>query len=102
MTTLKRTLYCFAAVLAIAVGLLGLLIPVIPGVLFLLVALVLLASVSSRVRNRLYNTARIRPYLVRWEAASELPIGARVKLGLWLLYATATDSLRSVAPSSRS
>ena len=55
MPIIKRTLYTVAAIIALGIGLLGLVVPVIPGVLFLLLAVALLAGASRRVRARLHE-----------------------------------------------
>jgi len=92
LPSFKRGLYAAAAVIALLIGLLGLLIPVIPGLLFLAVAVVLFAGVSSRVRYRLHKSRRVRPYLSRWEAAGNLPWRQRTQLAAWLLYAALADT----------
>jgi len=43
---LKRTLYTTAAVIALAIGILGLIVPIIPGILFVGLAVVLFANAS--------------------------------------------------------
>lgn len=94
MPLLKRTFLTVAAIGALFIGLLGLLIPIIPGVLFLLLAACLFAAVSSRFRAQLHRSPRARPYLLRWEATSGMPLLTRSKAALLLLYAGVTDSLR--------
>ncbi len=91
---LKRALYTVGAVLALGIGLLGLLIPIIPGVLFVLLAAVLFAGASQRFRDRLHAAPRARPYLQRWEQSASLPGLERARLAGLLIYACATDSLR--------
>ena len=93
MPLLKRTLLTVAAVGALFIGLLGLLIPIIPGVLFLALAAILFAGVSSRFRAQLHRSSRTRPYLLRWEATSRMSLLTRAKAALLLLYAGVTDSL---------
>lgn len=94
---LKRTLYTTAAVIALAIGILGLIVPIIPGILFVGLAVVLLANASRRFRERLHSSPRTRPYLSRWENSAALPLTDRIRLAGLLLYAAATDSLSSRA-----
>lgn len=91
---LKRALYTAGAVVALGIGLLGLLIPVIPGVLFVLLAAVLFAGASRRFRARLHASPRVQPYLRRWEQSAGLPGLTRARIAGLLIYACATDSLR--------
>jgi len=93
---LKRTLYTAAAVLALFIGALGLIVPIIPGILFVALAVVLFANASQRFRRRLHASPRTRPYLVRWENSSALPTTDRIRLAGLLLYAAAADSLAPV------
>ena len=90
----KRILYTLGAVISLAIGVTGLIIPVIPGVLFVVIAVVLFASASRRFRNRLHGSPRTSPYLVRWEASGSLPLGERTRLAGLLIYAAAADTLR--------
>lgn len=93
---LKRTLYTAAAVLALFIGALGLIVPIIPGILFVALAVVLFANASQRFRRRLHASPRTRPYLARWENSSALPTTDRIRLAGLLLYAAAADSLAPV------
>ncbi len=83
-----------AGVVALVMGLLGLLVPVLPGVLLLLVAVVLLAGASRRLNRALHRSPRIRPYLARWEASAGLGWLERARLAFWLSLAGVSDSLR--------
>lgn len=94
---LKRTLYSAAALIALLIGVLGLMVPIIPGIVFLVLAFVLFANVSQRFRRRLYASTRTRPYLMRWDNSATLPLTDRIGLAGLLLYAAATDSLSTTA-----
>ena len=91
---LKRVLYGFFALIALCIGALGLIIPIIPGVLFVVLAVVLFAGASRRLHAKLHASPRTRPYMQRWEASESLPLGARAKLAGLLLYAAAFDTQR--------
>jgi len=90
---LKRALYTAGAAIALFIGALGLIMPIIPGILFVGLALVLFANASLRFRRRLHASPRVQPYLSRWENASALPVTDRLRLAGLLLYAAAVDSL---------
>jgi len=94
---LKRTLYTAAAVIALLIGVLGLMVPIIPGIVFVGLAIVLFANASKRFRRRLHASPRTGPYLMRWENSAALPITDRIGLACLLLYAAATDSLSTTA-----
>lgn len=90
---LKRALYMAGAAIALFIGAMGLIMPIIPGILFVGLAVVLFANASQRVRRRLHASPRVRPYLARWENSTALPVSDRIRLAGLLLYAAATDSL---------
>lgn len=94
MKTVKRSMLMAAGIVALALGLVGLAMPLLPGVLFLAVAMVCFSAASNRLRRRLHASPRIRPYLVRWEASRGLGVARRLRLAFWLALATAGDSLR--------
>jgi len=89
---LKKSLYSAAAVIALLIGALGLIIPIIPGILFVGLALILFANASSRFRKRLHASPRTQPYLSRWERSHNLSLGHRIQLAALLLYAAVVDS----------
>lgn len=96
-----KSLLTFAAgILFLALGLLGLLLPVLPGVLFLLVAAVCFASASPALRDSMRKHPRLARLLARLDAGQQLHIGARGKLAFWALLEAANP--RSRRPSTRS
>ena len=90
----KKSLLTLGACIALAIGLLGLLIPIIPGLLFLLLAAALLCGASDRLRRRCETHPRLRPYLLRFYATESLGPLERLRAAALLLFAAATDSLR--------
>lgn len=89
------------------VGLAGLILPIIPGILFLFLAALLLAKVSSRFESLLHRNANMRAWRRRWNTSNSLPLLQRVKLS-FLLVARAVvngveatvNSLKNVKSSS--
>ncbi len=67
------------------IGLVGLILPIIPGVLFLFLAALLLAKVSSRFDALLHKNENMRTWHRRWDTSNALPLLQRVKLSLLLV-----------------
>lgn len=83
---IKKTLYLVAGVALLIVGLIGLVLPVIPGLLFLIVAVWVLAKVSSRVRAFSHRNETLRAFHHRLDRVGTVRFLDRVKVvGLTLL-----------------
>lgn len=67
------------------IGLAGLILPIIPGILFLFLAALLLAKVSSRFDALLHKNENMRTWRRRWDTTSALPLLQRVKLSFLLV-----------------
>lgn len=67
---MKRIFYIIAGVFFLIVGLIGLALPVIPQVPFLVIAVLLLARASNRVRRWIINTSIYKKHLrnrqIKW------------------------------------
>jgi len=84
-----RKLLLLVAGLALAVlGLIGLVLPVLPGVLLLAAAACCLSLASQRLRHRidghLAHNRRYQRARRRWEAGRSLGAWQRLRLGFWL------------------
>lgn len=66
------------------IGLLGLVLPIIPGVLFLFLAVLLLTRVSRRAATYAHSQPWFHRNMHRWQASSGLSAGQRTKLALLL------------------
>ncbi len=69
----------------LVIGIIGLILPIIPGILFLALAALLLAKVSSRFAFHLNNNLtwlRLKRY---WRSVSFLSVAQQVKLTLWMV-----------------
>lgn len=84
-----------AAILGV-LGLIGLLVPVLPGVLFLLGALVCLGVVFPRLRRKLERQPRFNRFFYRLDESRCLGIAGRCKLFFWALLEMLTPGQRSV------
>lgn len=90
LETRPMSWFCKALCLAVVgcfvlVGLVGLILPIIPGILFLILAAFLLAKISTRF-NFLFKSSS---FLGRWmkfrRSTAALTIVQRVKLSFWVL-----------------
>jgi uncharacterized membrane protein YbaN (DUF454 family) len=68
-------------VVCLLLGLAGLILPLIPGLLFLAVAAIVAAKLSPRFAATLRQNDTLRGYMDRTEGFSALPLDAKIKLG---------------------
>jgi uncharacterized membrane protein YbaN (DUF454 family) len=90
-------------------GIVGLILPIIPGLLFLFLAALLLAKVSSRFDALLHKNENMRTWRRRWDTSNALPLPLRIKLSLLLVaravvngVETAINSLNKTRADSKS
>ena len=81
---LKAIILAAAGIFAI-IGVIGLVLPIIPGILFLALAALLLSRVSSRFRFYLNNHEGWNKLKDHFQSISCLSIGRQIKLTIWLL-----------------
>lgn len=94
----RKLLLLGAGLGLLVLGLIGLLVPVLPGVLLLAAAAGCFSLASRRFRvrleHRLQRHPRYRLALRQWRAARGLSFGQRLRLGFWL-------TLGSLLPAGR-
>ena len=90
-----KALVMIVVAIFVVIGLIGLILPIIPGILFLFLAAFLLSRISSRFAYFLNNnTAWIR--LMRyWRSVNFLSIAQRVRLSFWVLARTVVNGIES-------
>ena len=76
-------------------GLVGLLVPVLPGFLFLIIAIMCFAAISPRVRRRLEGNRTLKAMHGRWRRGRGLPMWHRIKLMFWLSAESGVHSLNT-------
>ncbi|PCI73447.1 MAG: hypothetical protein COB20_16235 [SAR86 cluster bacterium] len=81
------------------VGLVGLILPIIPGILFLFLAAMLLAKVSSRFDALLHKNENMRTWRRRWDTTSALPLLQRVKLSFLLVARAVVNGVEATVNS---
>ena len=77
---------------SLVLGGVGLMLPFLPGFLFLLVAAACFASLSPQVRNQLDRHPRISRFFRRLDAGADLHAFARMKLVFWAALETITPA----------
>jgi uncharacterized membrane protein YbaN (DUF454 family) len=78
-----------------ALGLIGLLVPILPGVLFLVLAGVCFSAMSPRFQDRLERHPAWRGWRLRWRESRGLPLLRRVQLAFWLTAEATMNAIRN-------
>lgn len=91
---MKRLLLIPLAVVLTLLGFVGLIIPILPGFLFLLLALVCMAMIFPQLRQRLETVPRMRRFFHRVEQTRCLGLARRCKLWFWAALEMLTPSHR--------
>ena len=81
---LKRAALIIATVAFTLLGLIGLLIPILPGFLFLILAAVCASALSPRFERRLARHPAWRGWRLRWRQSRGLPLYQRAKFAFWM------------------
>jgi uncharacterized membrane protein YbaN (DUF454 family) len=76
-----KVIACGVIAVCLLLGVAGLILPLIPGLLFLAVAAVVAAKVSPKFRDLLRQNDTLRGYLDRTDGFTGLPLAEQVKLG---------------------
>lgn len=91
---MKHLLLITIGSIAVVIGVIGLVIPLIPGFLFLIVAALCFATLFPALRNRLQRNPRMHRLFQRLDKTQHLSVANRVKLTFWAI-------IESVAPDKR-
>lgn len=76
-----KLIACGVIAVCLLLGVAGLILPLMPGLLFLAVAAVVAAKLSPRFRDLLRQNETLRGYLDRTDGIAELPLAEKVRLG---------------------
>lgn len=91
-----------AGVVLVGVGALGVVLPVLPGTPFLLLAAACFARASDRFYNALLNNRVVGPTVVSWRHSKSMPLQAKVSaIGLVVLAFGVTVGWVLVHPLAR-
>jgi uncharacterized membrane protein YbaN (DUF454 family) len=91
---MKRFLLFIGGLVFIAIGLIGLIVPMIPGFVFLLLSAVIFAGLSPRLRRRLDAHPRLHRLFARVDASRHLRPLDRFKLTVWACLEAVTGARR--------
>jgi uncharacterized membrane protein YbaN (DUF454 family) len=80
-------------VVCLLLGLAGLILPLIPGLLFLGIAAIVAAKVSPRFAETLRQNETLRGYLDRTDGFGDLPLDQKLKLGGLLILKAMIDGV---------
>lgn len=89
----SRIFYSVLVVGLLLLGIIGLILPIIPGLLFLFLAVLVLTRVSRRVARIAHNHTGFNRHMRNWNQAGKLPIGQRMKLGLLVAARTTINGI---------
>ena len=78
------------------IGLAGLILPIVPGVLFLAMAAWLLAQISDRFAQRLHQSPRWQQASRTWQAQASLSARQRTKFWAWVALSGMVQAMTSL------
>jgi uncharacterized membrane protein YbaN (DUF454 family) len=79
--------------LCVAIGMAGIILPVIPGLLFLALAVVIAARIFPPLGRRLRRNATFAPYMDRTDHFARLSLQGKVKFACWFAAKILWDSV---------
>jgi uncharacterized membrane protein YbaN (DUF454 family) len=91
-----KLIACVVILACLAIGLAGLILPIIPGLLFLGLAALIAARHSPALERLFRSNATLSGYLDRTEGFLDLPLGKKVQLGLLLCLKMLIDTVAFV------
>jgi len=98
---IRRLALYSATLVLLALGILGLLLPFLPGVFFLVGAVICLSLASPRLADRCHRHPALARWHRRWHASAGLPGWQRGRLAFWLTADAAVDTVRRAAGRRR-
>lgn len=90
-------LLCIVAILCFAViGVIGLILPVIPGLLFLFLAALLLAKIYKPFAGMMKDNRAMNRWEAYWDSARQLSLWQQVQLSAWFAVRSVGNGLSAV------
>ncbi|NOX50603.1 MAG: DUF454 family protein [Gammaproteobacteria bacterium] len=80
---MKTLFLALLGCLLLALGIVGVIVPILPGLLFLLLALVCFGTLFPTLRNNLSRHPRFKRYFQRLDAGAHYDALTRCKLAFW-------------------
>ena len=81
---LRQFLYAALGCLCLVLALIGFVVPILPGFLFLILAIVCFSAASHRVASVVNRHPAASAWQRRWRRGASLPLWQRVQLMFWL------------------
>ena len=95
MPFLGKALCIMLIVCFVIIGLVGLILPIIPGFLFLFLAAILLARISGRFNYLLHNHSTSKRWMKHWHSTKALSNMQRLKLSFWVAARSVVKAVES-------
>ena len=92
----QKLVYLVIGVICLMLGVVGLIIPIIPGVLFLMAAVYLLSRGSKRIHEFTKNDPRLSKIHRRMDQFGEVDAKSRIQLAGWMVADAAATTVRIV------
>jgi uncharacterized membrane protein YbaN (DUF454 family) len=93
----RKVIYLLIGGVCLALGVIGLIIPIIPGVLFLMAAVYLLSRGSGKIKRFTDRDPRILQMQQRMEQFGEVNVADRFRLAGWMALDAAVKSVRAIS-----
>lgn len=90
---IKRAALLLAGSALVVLGLIGLVIPILPGILFLALAAICFSALSPGFERQLERHPAWRGWRLRWRESHGLPFFRRLQLAFWLTVQATTRAL---------
>ncbi len=84
VTKTQKLAYLVIGVICLMLGVIGLIIPIIPGILFLMAAIYLLSQGSARIRHFVRANPRFEQMHQRMDRMSEVDFASRMRVTGWM------------------
>lgn len=84
MSTPRKLGYLALGLLLAVLGVIGLILPILPGVLFLLAAVLVVSKASTRVKRFADSDPRLREARRRFDSFARLGVRDRLRLAGWM------------------
>ena len=93
MPVLTKVICIALIAYCVVVGLIGLVLPIIPGLIFLFIAAILLARISSRFDSILKRNPTVQGWMKHADTINGLSFSQRVRLSFWMSARIITNAI---------
>ena len=94
--TSMKLIYLVIGGVCLMLGVIGLIIPIIPGVLFLMAALYLLSRGSKRIKSFSEGQPHMRRMHRRMEQFGEVDFSDQIRLAAWMMVEAGVKSMKVI------